>query len=49
MPNEQDDAGNADWSRMLFDTQKTTRMEEVDTMARTRCQYLNSIGLAIRQ
>ncbi|OCT52861.1 putative triacylglycerol lipase [Cladophialophora carrionii] len=50
MPTDaQDDSGSADWSRMLFDTAETTAMEDVGTAVRTRCQYLNSIGLAIRQ
>ena len=46
---EQDDAANADWNRMLFDTSNTTGIEDVGTSVRTRCQYLNSIGLALRQ
>jgi carboxylesterase type B len=46
---EQNDTGSADWSRMLFDTAKTTGVENVGISVRTRCQYLNSIGLAIRQ
>ena len=37
------------WRRMLFDTQKTTAMENVSTQVRARCKYLSSIGVAIRQ
>ncbi len=49
LPDEQNDAANADWRRMLFDTSNTTGVEEVGTSVRTRCQYLDSIGVALRQ
>jgi carboxylesterase type B len=35
--------------RILFDTVKTTGMEEVSVSMKARCQYLNSIGVEIRQ
>ncbi|KIW27851.1 uncharacterized protein PV07_07552 [Cladophialophora immunda] len=41
--------GGGDWMRMLFDTAETTGMAEVSTAVRKRCQYLNSIGLALKQ
>lgn len=49
LSSEDNDASDADWSRMLFDTAGTTGMEQVSDSIRTRCQYLNSIGLAIKQ
>lgn len=39
----------APWRRMLFDTEHTTNMESVSTSSRAVCQYLSSIGVAIRQ
>ena len=48
VPNEQ--GGVTDnWSRLLFDTAQTTGMEAVDQAVQTRCEYVNSIGVAIRQ
>ncbi|KIY03260.1 uncharacterized protein Z520_01727 [Fonsecaea multimorphosa CBS 102226] len=41
--------GGGDWMRMLFDTADTTGMAAVSTAVRKRCQYLNSIGLALKQ
>ncbi|KIW11479.1 hypothetical protein PV08_10779 [Exophiala spinifera] len=43
------DVDALDWRRMIFDTQDTTGMEEVSTSVRSQCQYLNSIGVSIRQ
>ena len=50
VPSDQEDyVDNVDWSRMLFDTAKTSGMEEVSTLTRMKCQYLDRISLAIRQ
>jgi cholinesterase len=49
MLNGESNTATTDWKRLLFDTASTTGMEHVDTLVKTRCQYLDSIGLALRQ
>ncbi|KIX00673.1 uncharacterized protein Z518_09738 [Rhinocladiella mackenziei CBS 650.93] len=43
------DSEAAVWRRMLFDTLRTTAMENVTTTVQARCKYLSGIGAAIRQ
>lgn len=43
------DVDDADWRRMLFDTEATTNIETVSTAVRARCKYICGIGSAICQ
>ncbi|OAG38818.1 hypothetical protein AYO21_07013 [Fonsecaea monophora] len=42
-------AATTGWLRMFFDTADTTGMAEVSASVRKKCQYLNSIGIALKQ
>jgi cholinesterase len=49
LPDELNTVDTVQWRRLLLDTPTTTGMEAVNSTVRARCQYLNDIGLSLRQ